>query len=606
MSMDVVISKPYPAVVYEGTEIMGTTFYYEDREIDGVLYRTQNASFDGSSWSLWDSSNNAYATAQDTESATIVHYFMPAGSPSWTTWTVSGKISIFNVRDYGATGNGTTDDSSAINLANAAAVAVGGGYIYLPSGNYFITEGIFLGSLSTLNIPITIGGDAADLSTITAGDLNSGGSAGAIMVGNAQWDNTSTSPVQKNIYIEKLGFNCNGAQNHKNQGPIYLKQVYNCGVRDCDIYNSSTHGILILGYETPSTWPGNPLNFQILRNHINLNLSNTSSHKGVYPIRVTGASIGLIQGNVIGELNGGVNTNDAIDFPGSSDVVCCDNYVTQCGDGMGSNTCFDSVFANNRIVSPGGFGISTFASAAEGNNGVSNVTITGNTVINAAKTGIRVSSPSGPEPVVSVNFAVTGNVVVLGSGSAGPSGIHIEASQGTVTGNTIDLGGTTNKGISIDPGSGGGNNVTCSGNTILNGGGSGTIGINIVFGTGNDVSGCSISDNTVVNLGTGAEPLKLPTLTTLVGCAIRNNVGINPLSTGGITSPGVPSAPGGTVPNTFPFDVDVYIPSGPITSVTVNTIATQLASGSFFVEAGGSIGVAWSGLITPTWTWIPR
>jgi polygalacturonase len=43
---------------------------------------------------------------------------------------------IFNVKNYGATGNGTTLDSPAINNAIAAAGAAGGGTVTFPAGNY--------------------------------------------------------------------------------------------------------------------------------------------------------------------------------------------------------------------------------------------------------------------------------------------------------------------------------------------------------------------------------------------------------------------------------------------------------------------------------------
>ncbi|HSY20281.1 MAG TPA: glycosyl hydrolase family 28 protein [Candidatus Acidoferrales bacterium] len=44
---------------------------------------------------------------------------------------------IFNVRNYGAAGDGTTLDSPAINAAIAAAAAAGGGMVTFPAGTYF-------------------------------------------------------------------------------------------------------------------------------------------------------------------------------------------------------------------------------------------------------------------------------------------------------------------------------------------------------------------------------------------------------------------------------------------------------------------------------------
>jgi hypothetical protein len=49
---------------------------------------------------------------------------------------------VVNVLDYGATGNGSTDDRTAINLAFAACIANGGGTVYFPKGTYFVTDSV--------------------------------------------------------------------------------------------------------------------------------------------------------------------------------------------------------------------------------------------------------------------------------------------------------------------------------------------------------------------------------------------------------------------------------------------------------------------------------
>ena len=49
-----------------------------------------------------------------------------------------------NVLDYGATGDGSTDDTSAIQTALTACDAAGGGTVYFPTGNYKITSTIDL------------------------------------------------------------------------------------------------------------------------------------------------------------------------------------------------------------------------------------------------------------------------------------------------------------------------------------------------------------------------------------------------------------------------------------------------------------------------------
>ena len=43
---------------------------------------------------------------------------------------------VYNIRDYGAKGDGRTLDSPAINAAIDAAVRDGGGQVYVPAGTY--------------------------------------------------------------------------------------------------------------------------------------------------------------------------------------------------------------------------------------------------------------------------------------------------------------------------------------------------------------------------------------------------------------------------------------------------------------------------------------
>ena len=57
---------------------------------------------------------------------------------------------IFNVMNYGATGNGSTTDSPAINAAIAAAGAAGGGMVTFPPGNYLC------GSIHLSNCPVNL------------------------------------------------------------------------------------------------------------------------------------------------------------------------------------------------------------------------------------------------------------------------------------------------------------------------------------------------------------------------------------------------------------------------------------------------------------------
>lgn len=56
---------------------------------------------------------------------------------------------VYRVEDYGAVGNGVTDDGAAIALAISTAVAAGGGIVYLGPKTYNIgsTTLVLIGTL---------------------------------------------------------------------------------------------------------------------------------------------------------------------------------------------------------------------------------------------------------------------------------------------------------------------------------------------------------------------------------------------------------------------------------------------------------------------------
>ena len=49
---------------------------------------------------------------------------------------------IFNVQNFGAKGDGITDDTAAIQRAIDAAAAAGGGQVYVPTGTYIVSGGV--------------------------------------------------------------------------------------------------------------------------------------------------------------------------------------------------------------------------------------------------------------------------------------------------------------------------------------------------------------------------------------------------------------------------------------------------------------------------------
>ena len=90
--------------------------------------------------------------------------------------TVAAKVvgAFYDVKDYGAVGNDTTDDTTAIQNAVAAASAAGGGVVFLPKGTFKISGTIDLG-LTVSMVGISRG----------ASILHYTGSSHAVSIGNA-------------------------------------------------------------------------------------------------------------------------------------------------------------------------------------------------------------------------------------------------------------------------------------------------------------------------------------------------------------------------------------------------------------------------------------
>lgn len=82
---------------------------------------------------------------------------------------VAGKLGEFvSVKDFGAVGDGVTDDTDAIQAAIDAVRAVNGGTVYFPVGTYLVSSTIDLHQGSAINLVIQGAGRGATTITTTA------------------------------------------------------------------------------------------------------------------------------------------------------------------------------------------------------------------------------------------------------------------------------------------------------------------------------------------------------------------------------------------------------------------------------------------------------
>lgn len=123
--------------------------------------------------------------------------------------TIEAVPLVFNVKDYGAVGNGSTDDTTALQDTFDAAESAGGGIVYIPTGTY-LTD--------SLEIPsnITIQGDGpSSLLTLKAG-------ANEYVIRN-----NDPSGGNENITIQNIACDGNGANQSIGINTILLDKVEN-------------------------------------------------------------------------------------------------------------------------------------------------------------------------------------------------------------------------------------------------------------------------------------------------------------------------------------------------------------------------------------------
>lgn len=154
---------------------------------------------------------------------------------------------VTNVREFGATGNGVTDDTAAIQAAIDAASAVGGSRaVFFPTGIYQVTAGVLLATTTIAFI-----GEAGPSHTLSSDVFGSAQYAlpnlliPSVLLRTASTEGTILtvlSPDPVLIRIDHLGFLCTATGEHETKG-LYLHAVGHltrCSVRDTWVANCLT------------------------------------------------------------------------------------------------------------------------------------------------------------------------------------------------------------------------------------------------------------------------------------------------------------------------------------------------------------------------------
>ncbi|WP_035869253.1 glycosyl hydrolase family 28-related protein, partial [Kitasatospora cheerisanensis] len=153
------------------------------------------------------------------------------------TTATGGPGDWFNVRDHGAKGDGTSNDTAAVQSALDAAAQAGGGTVYFPAGTYLV--------LPTSTAPaLTVGGNGIHL--VGAGSkasmLVKGDNGILLRISGAGPDATGATH-RRYCAVEDLGFNGSGRTG------LVLELYYNDNTVVRDVYITSNLDTCIDGVE---------------------------------------------------------------------------------------------------------------------------------------------------------------------------------------------------------------------------------------------------------------------------------------------------------------------------------------------------------------------
>ena len=349
--------------------------------------------------------------------------FEPAGTGAVARSAQDKMRETVSVKDFGAVGDGVTNDTVAIQAALSYLNGIGGGTLFIPDATYRVTASL-IGSDNT-----TITGSRQAVlffDTLDFGSTYQGGivfNSGAVATYVSPRSYTLSGPLYENCWVIGITLRSNGAygnaHNPDHMG-VRIMSCKNSGVCDCDVsgfdgealsfYEVGEFNEFVNNYVHDCAHNAYDLNGRINRTRL---IGNTA-YEVFQPIEQIGWD------NVI--------SNNIFDtYTGNGVLVGVDTlgYEVSCS------------IENNRIVNYVGSGIHSPIKIATGVSVEQNTTIVGNYIRGTFLTGIDVNNdPTSTGAVLVANNVIheEGSTVDIGAGiSVGASSGRIVVTNNALT-----------------------------------------------------------------------------------------------------------------------------------------------------------------------------
>jgi len=352
------------------------------------------------------------------------------------------SMGVFNVKDYGATGDGVTDDTAAIQAAISAAPA--GATAFFPAGVYLVSSPVRLrGGLSYVGEGLATGSGAVirqkDGSNITGAAGRSG-----VLASDAFLDDASLCGDP--VLVKGLHIDGNAAGNPTSDASGIVLNAFWSRIEDCYFTDNPAHGILLTDYTDDGSYVSNSCS----ENRVTGNRIDTCGGDGIRQESGNGSSNldGFCRDNLLTQVGNGIK------FARAAGWVISRNHLYGCRlGGLDLDNCFATVVTDNYVEDFGG------ENASDGWYTGLYMKMLDGWASHCANNLVNCAEPAGTAHFTCLSWwagsgqtdarvVLTGNIATGEGGTALSTGINIDHVSGGIL--TAQYGGNKAFGLATD------------------------------------------------------------------------------------------------------------------------------------------------------------